>query len=146
MPHRTFQVPRRSRKSSRVETRGVRPPCGVSSQPRNPGTFSFISPPPVETGGPQQGGLFESVVGRLPHAPEIGFVSSAVFQKSLFSMKSLRRNRAKTETPFQRHQVLTNGDQRRPLFGVDFMPKWSPAVFCGPGIRCFQKMTAIRKS
>jgi hypothetical protein len=46
-------------------------PDGVSSHSMNPGTFSLISPPPAEVGGPQQGGL--SLAGcKLQHATSTG--------------------------------------------------------------------------
>lgn len=56
IPQRALQAPRWSLKPSSEDTRATRP-ASVCSHPRKPGTFSSISPPPAEVGGPQQGGL-----------------------------------------------------------------------------------------
>lgn len=57
--------------------RGTRP-AAVCNHPRKPGTFSVISPPPAEVGGPQQGGL--SVVPSLELLQTVGtfFLSASV--------------------------------------------------------------------
>src|SRR6266571_9214403 len=63
--------------------RGTRP-AGVSSQAMKPGTLSVIAPPPLEVGGPQQGGLsLPASASPEQHEPPGAHSASAVFRTLL---------------------------------------------------------------
>src|SRR5690349_14531318 len=86
MPQRAFHAPRRSPSISSDDIRATRP-APVCNHPRKPGTFSSISPPPADVGGPQQGGLSRPSglpFDVSPH-PE-GIASLSVFVAILISL------------------------------------------------------------
>src|SRR5512133_3066386 len=77
MPLRALQAPSRSLNESSEDTWAIGP-APVCSQPRKPGTFSSITPPPAEVGGPQQGGLSRPSTELSLQAVVFNFLSAGV--------------------------------------------------------------------